>query len=122
MQNTLEALLAEAAAKVRPLCTYGGAKAPELAFVELLQAAGGTPANSGWPDFAVFGKDNRPKAVVEVRPEKGRWKPRPEQVVMLTGLASFGLPCFIWSPAGLFKVSQDRTAPPVSMDTLTGLL
>jgi hypothetical protein len=38
------------------------------------EAAEGTPVNSGWPDLAVFGKDHRLKAIVEVKPEDGRWQ------------------------------------------------
>jgi hypothetical protein len=87
--------------------------------------AGAAPVYSnGWPDFAVFGKDKRLKAVVEVKPEPGtrqRWEPRPDQVVMLIALASLGVPTFIWTPVGLLKFNKDGGAQSVSIDALEAL-
>ena len=40
-------------------------------------------------------------------------------LVMLMGLASFGLPCLLWSPTGLVKINQDGTTQQVSMEALT---
>jgi hypothetical protein len=129
MQNGLEALNAAVAAAIadhpKPLSIPPLNSKAEYEFYRLIQTQGGFPVfNRGWPDCAVFGRDERLKAVVEVKPQKGhsRFRPEADQMVMLTGLASFGVPCFIWCPAGLVKINKDGTHQPVSMDVLTGML
>jgi hypothetical protein len=124
MRNTFEAQIAGILANAIP-SWGGGANDTERVFAKLIQDSGGLPMSWGWPDIAVFDKDNHLKAVVEVKPEedrRGRWTLRPEQLVMLRGLASFGLPCFVWSPAGLIQIHQDGTALSVNLEALTGIL
>jgi hypothetical protein len=93
----------------------------ELAFSKLVQSADWN-ACKVWPDFAVFGKDDALRAVVEVKPPSGRRHARPEQLVILAGLASFGIPCFIWSPAEMIRVNRDRSIQSASMDDLIAIL
>ncbi len=123
MRNTLEAQIAEMLLRpdLRPSRTGIGSPG-ERDFAGLIKARGGIPADSGWPDFAVFGKNGRLKALVEVKPDSGRWKPRENQLAMLLGFASAGIPSFVWSPSSVVKINQDCTAQSASQDELTGLL
>jgi hypothetical protein len=94
----------------------------EHSFFTLIQDAGGTPVNRGWPDCAVFGKDHHLKAFVEVKPIKGRRRLQAEQHFMLSRLASFGVPCFTWSPSGLAKILADGSTEFVDIEVLNSLL
>ena len=122
MKNKLEASFNATAANANPICENSSQNKSEETFFRMIQAAGGTPVRKGLPDFAVFDKNNRLKALVEVKPEKGRWEPGPNQVVVLKALASLGLPCFVWSPAGLIRINQDGKAEAAANDDLTRLL
>jgi hypothetical protein len=114
MRNTMEAQIAEMhAAHLRPLRTGVGSDG-QRKFSGLIEAHGGIPVNSGWPDFAVFGKDDRLKALVEVRPDRGRWKLRDDQLSMLAQFASFGFPTFVWSPSEVVRIDRDRRSRSMS--------
>lgn len=83
---------------------------PEEAEQELassLKSAGWAVTKRGWPDFICF-KDGK-MIVVEVKafPTVGLdW----EQKRVLCALASFGIPCYLWSPrAGFQRVGADGT-------------
>jgi hypothetical protein len=57
----------------------------------------------GWPDFFCW-KDGR-IVIVEVKPDHGDSELKRTQRIILTALASFGIPCFRWSPQrGFTKV------------------
>jgi hypothetical protein len=118
MRKNLEAQIAEMLAanpKPRPLRTAIGP------FAALIESRGGIPVSSGWPDFAVFDKDHRLKALVEEKPDRGRWKPREDQLVMLVGFASIGFPTFVWSPSATARIDRDGAPRSVTQDTLTEL-
>ena len=107
---------------LKPTLAFPRNNEPEWAFCKLIQASGGTPVNRGWPDYAVFGKDDRLKAFVEVKPIAGRKGLLDDQHFMLSQLASFGVPCFIWSPAGLARILADGSTEPVEAGSLIELL
>jgi hypothetical protein len=94
----------------------------EQSFYALVQEAGGTPVNRGWADCAVFGRDGRLKAFVEVKPSKGRRHLRGEQRFMLSQLAYFGVPCFKWSPSGLEKILPDGSTEMIDIQALKEML
>jgi hypothetical protein len=124
MRKTLEAQIADILAAQQRPSRGGVGNDIERKFAALIESGGGTPVGPkiGWPDYAVFGKDAHLKAIVEVKPDGGRWAPRVNQVVMLTGLASFEVPSFVWSPSTVVKVSKDGIPKAVSMDSLIDLL
>jgi hypothetical protein len=119
MRKTLELQIAEMLkARPRPWRT---AIHP---FISLIEGEGrdGIPVSSGWPDFAVFDKHHCLKALVEAKPDDGRWKPRENQLVMLVALASSGFPSFVWSPSETVRIQQDGTPKQVTENSLTDLL
>ncbi len=101
----------------------GGSRELNLEFAQLIQRGGVAGAvDTGWPDFALFGKDGSLRAVVEVKTDDvARGVPTNNQAAVLIGLASLGLPCFIWSRRELLQVGRDRTIQPVPMTVLADL-
>ncbi len=70
--------------------------ASEERFKDLAKDSRWEVTKLGWPDFFCW-KDGR-IVIVEVKPDHGDSDLRRTQKVILTALASFGIPCFRWSP------------------------
>src|SRR5580693_9518510 len=83
----------------------------ERMFIDIVKAAGGGIDKIGCPDFGVFGKDFRLKAAVEVK--RDGQGPQENQLLMLVGLASLGVPSFVWSPSEVVQISESGTTQSV---------
>jgi hypothetical protein len=70
--------------------------AAEERFKELAKDSSWEVTKLGWPDFFCW-KDGR-IVIIEVKPDHGDSELRRTQRIILAGLASFGIPCFRWSP------------------------
>jgi len=97
----------------------GGGRGAPLDFAKWVSAAEAEPVNTGWPDFAVFGKDGDLKAFVEVKQDGD--KLTTNQLAVLVALASFR-PSFVWSPSEVVKINHDGTSEAANKADLIGLL
>jgi hypothetical protein len=96
----------------------------EITFVEWAEKAGWRVGRSGWPDF-LLEKCGEIKCV-EVKLH--RHTPlRPGQRRVLSALASYGVPCFVWTPDDGFvrfptPIAPRETAPVAVFDVLLARL
>lgn len=73
----------------------------EALFTIKAEQAGWTVSHKGWPDFMCW-RDGQVCAV-EVKPDVGSTQLRQEQKDVMKTLASFGIPCYKWSPEKGFE-------------------
>jgi hypothetical protein len=100
----------------------GSSSETERQFARMVEEAGGVAAKIGCVDVGVFGKDGRLKAVVEVKPIRGRRHLHGQQLAMLIAFAGAGLPAFVWSESEVVRIREDRTVQDATMQDILGLL
>jgi hypothetical protein len=81
-------------------CRSPLANEAEEAFRSEAVAAGWTVCKRGWPDF-ICERDGK-IVIVEIKPHRRRILKREQRRVMNL-LASYGVPCYRWSPDGGFE-------------------
>lgn len=80
---------------------------------EILDFGGFTVTGRGWPDFTVWGSDGSFGVVEALRHAEAPLKPTQEAVLEV--LATYGVPCWTWSPDGGF-VPFGGTEPATPFD------